>query len=46
MEFVMQAIEPFPWRAGGPPRTTAANPQQQLDQIPNLADYEAMREKS
>lgn len=44
MEFVMQAIEPFPWRAGGPPRTTAANPQQQLDQIPNLADYEAMRE--
>jgi Luciferase len=44
MEFVMQAIEPFPWRAGSPPRTTAANPQQQLDQIPNLADYEAMRE--
>jgi hypothetical protein len=49
IELVTQAIEPvgettFPRRAGGAPRTTTTNRHQQLDQIPGLADYQAMRE--
>jgi Family of unknown function (DUF5519) len=34
----------LPRRAGGAPRTTTTNPQQQLDQIPDLAEYQTMRE--